>query len=357
MSKGKQDTGEAAGSVDLAALADVVERFRGKKIALCGDFIADEFQFGEISRVSREAPVLILQHRETQLLPGGGANAANNLADLGAGVLPVTVVGDDAAGNALLEYFRGKRCDVSGILRLRGWTTPVKTRFLAGWPHTRRQQVLRVDRARNDAPPETVRRQLLRKLRERLEAADVLLVSDYGSGIFSPLLLRDALRARRRKPPLVTLDSRYALTSFTSSGITAATPNEPELESLYGERIVPDTETLERLARATMDTLKLQSLLVTRGKDGMALFERSGRTTMIPVHGSRLAVDVTGAGDTVIAAFTLALACGAKHLEAAHISNFAGGIVVMKHGTATVNAAELLGAIRSEITGAGAADS
>jgi len=356
MRKGKQDAGETPVSVDLAALAEVVERFHGRKIALCGDFIADEFQFGEISRVSREAPVLILQHRETQLLPGGGANAANNLADLGARVLPVSVVGDDLGGEALLDYFRKKRCDVSGILRLRGWNTPVKTRFLAGWPHTRQQQVLRVDRAPACALPEETRRQLVRKLRERLEASEVLLVSDYGSGIFSPELVRETLRAKRRKPPLVTLDSRYALTSFTSCGITAATPNEPELESLYGERIAQDTETLERLARTAMETLKLESLLVTRGKDGMALFERSGRTVMIPVHGSRLAVDVTGAGDTVIAAFTLALACGANHLEAAHVSNFAGGIVVMKHGTATVNAAELLGAIRSEITG-GAPDS
>jgi rfaE bifunctional protein kinase chain/domain len=356
MRKWKQDADETAGSVDLTALADVVERFRGKKIALFGDFIADEFQFGEISRVSREAPVLILQHRETQLLPGGGANAANNLADLGACIFPVTVVGDDVAGQALLDYFRKKHCDVSGILRLRGWATPVKTRFLAGWPHTRQQQVLRVDRTSKYAPSEAVRRQLVRKLRERVEAAGVLLVSDYGSGVFSPALVRETLRAKRHQPPLVTLDSRYALTSFTSSGITAATPNEPELESLYGERIARDAETLERLARTTIETLKLQSLLVTRGKDGMVLFERSGRTSMIPVHGSHLAVDVTGAGDTVIAAFTLALACGASHLEAAHISNFAGGIVVMKHGTATVNAVELLGAIRSEITG-GAPDS
>src|SRR6266446_10142854 len=132
-------------SMDLAALGDIVERFAGKKIILFGDFVADEFQSGEISRVSREAPVLILKHRGTQIVPGGAANAANNLASLGARVLPVTAVGDDAPGDALIIHFRRVRMNVSGIFRVKGWTTPTKSRFLAGWTHTVGQQVLRVD--------------------------------------------------------------------------------------------------------------------------------------------------------------------------------------------------------------------
>src|SRR5277367_5474245 len=136
----------ASSSVDLLALADYVEQFSSKTVVLFGDFVADEFQFGEISRVSREAPVLILRHRETQLVPGGGANAANNFAALGAKVLPVTVVGQDAAGDALVAYFKERQMDVSGVLRVKGHTTPTKTRFLAGWAHTVAQQVLRVDR-------------------------------------------------------------------------------------------------------------------------------------------------------------------------------------------------------------------
>src|SRR5260370_30404510 len=143
-----------ATSVDLLALAECVEKFSSKTVVLFGDFVADEFQFGEISRVSREAPVLILRHRETQVVPGGGANAANNLGALGARVLPVTAVGQDAAGNALVEYFRSQRTDVSGIVRIKGWTTPTKTRFVAGWAHTVGQQVLRVDRAPQPPLPE-----------------------------------------------------------------------------------------------------------------------------------------------------------------------------------------------------------
>src|SRR6201984_1908934 len=128
-------------SVDLLALAECVEKFPSKTVVLLGDFVADEFQFGDISRVSREAPVLILRHRETQVVPGGGANAANNLAALGARVLPIAAVGQDSAGDALVAYFKDKRMDVSGILRLQGRTTPTKTRFLAGWAHTMGQQV------------------------------------------------------------------------------------------------------------------------------------------------------------------------------------------------------------------------
>src|SRR5882724_4333855 len=137
--------GASSNSVDLVALADYVEQFSSKTVVLLGDFVADEFQYGDISRVSREAPVLILRHRESHLVPGGGANAANNLAAMGAKVLPITAVGADAAGDALLAYFQERGINTSGIVRAKGWTTPTKTRFLAGWAHTAGQQVLRVD--------------------------------------------------------------------------------------------------------------------------------------------------------------------------------------------------------------------
>lgn len=331
-------------SADLSRLVDLVEAFPRHTIALLGDFVADEFLFGEISRVSREAPVLILRHRETQLLPGGGANAANNLADLGARVLPVTVVGDDAAGRALLDYFRRKGVDTSAILRVPGWTTPTKTRYLAGWTHTTRQQVLRVDRGVNGELPARVRSALLRKARERVRRARALLVSDYGCGVVTPALV-GRLRGR-----LVTLDSRYALLDYRDTGVIAATPNEPELEALHHARIGNDREALERLAGRTLRRMKLQALLVTRGKDGMVVFERGRKPHFISIYGTDQVADVTGAGDTVIAAFTLALAAGATFVEAAHLANYAGGIVVMKRGTASVTREELLAAIRSDAT-------
>jgi len=338
-------------SVDLLALADYVEQFSSKSVVLVGDFVADEFQFGEISRVSREAPVLILRHRETHLVPGGGANAANNFAALGTHVLPMSAVGDDAAGDALIEYFRAKRVDVSGVLRVKGWTTPTKTRFLAGWAHTVGQQVLRVDREPHSPLPEAVHKKLRAKLRAKLHSADALAVSDYGFGVASPDLVRTAI-AENKKTPAVTLDARHDLHAYAKAGITSATPNEAELEALHRVSIGQNLSELERCGNATLAEMKLRALLVTRGRHGMALFEGSGQPTQISVYGSDQAVDVTGAGDTVLAAYTLALACGASPLEAAHIANIAGGLVVMKRGTATVTRDELLAAIRHQAGGA-----
>jgi rfaE bifunctional protein kinase chain/domain len=339
-------------SVDLLALAECIEKFTSKTVVLLGDFVADEFQFGDISRVSREAPVLILKHRETQVLPGGGANAANNLAALGAWVRPITAVGDDFAGNALLEYFRSQRVETSGIVRVKGWTTPTKTRFVAGWAHTVGQQVLRVDREPQATLPEAARKKLQQFLSVRIRSADALAVSDYGFGIASPESVRQAARKRKRGM-LITLDARYRLGAYAKAGIISATPNEAELEALHHTTIGSNFSELARRGQETLAAMKLRALLVTRGRDGMALFETNGRMTRIPVHGSDQAVDVTGAGDTVLAAYTLALASGASALEAAHIANIAGGLVVMKRGTATVSRTELLEAIRRESAGSG----
>ena len=188
----------ANGSVDLAALAEVVERFVGKRIVLFGDFVADEFQFGDISRVSREAPVLILRHRETRVVPGGGANAANNLAALGAKVSPVTVVGDDAVGDALAKQFRESGIETSGIVRAKNWSTPTKTRFLAGWAHTVAQQVLRVDREPGCPPPDATLAKVAAKLRNKLQKADGLAVSDYGFGVAAAAAVSKTIRLTKR---------------------------------------------------------------------------------------------------------------------------------------------------------------
>jgi rfaE bifunctional protein kinase chain/domain len=338
-------------SVDLLALRECVEQFNTKTVVLLGDFVADEFQYGQISRVSREAPVLILRHRESQIVPGGGGNAANNLASLGARVLPVSAVGDDAAGNALIAHFRRQQVSVSGILRVKGWTTPTKTRFLAGWAHTVGQQVLRVDYEPKSPPPDAIRNKIRQQLFANLRKAHALAVSDYGFGVATPELVQQAF-ARRKGPVPVTLDARYHLHRYAKAGVTSATPNEAELEAEHHTAIGQNSDELARAGRATLSEMKLQSLLVTRGRHGAALFEPGDRLTRIPVHGSDQAVDVTGAGDTVLAAYTLALACGASPLEAAHIANIAGGLVVMKRGTATISRQELLDAIRGEASGA-----
>ena len=335
---------------DLARLADLVDQFPRQTILAVGDFVADEFVYGEISRVSREAPVLILRHRQTQLLPGGGANAVNNLADLGAKVLPVAAVGDDEAGSQLIAYFRGKGVSTSGLVRAAGRQTPAKTRFLAGWPHTTHQQVLRMDREPAPALPASTTKALAQKARQRLKSASAVLVSDYGYGSATPALLQ-AVRGRGKWTVPVALDSRYRLQEYAGLGLTAATPNEAELEAAFHQRVGSDTEQLRELAQQMVSRMGLGALVVTRGRDGMTIFERGGAWQSLAIFGSDQALDVTGAGDTVIAVLTLALAAGASVLEAAQLANYAGGIVVMKRGTATVTRAELAEAICTEATG------
>ncbi len=332
-------------SVDIQRLVELVESFPRQSVAVLADLVADEFVTGEISRVSREAPVLILRHRETQVVPGGGANAINNLVDLGARVLPVGVVGDDPPGRSLLDYFHRKQVDTRGMLRLKGWTTTNKTRYLAGWTHTTRQQVLRVDREPAAPLPVAARKRLEQAARAAAARAGAVLISDYGCGAITPALVK------KLRTPLITLDSRYAMLDYAACRITAATPNEPELEGIYQTRIGNDIGKLEALGARLLRKLRLQALLVTRGKDGMAVFERGRRPVHIPVHGSDEVADVTGAGDTVIAVFTLALAAGGSFVEAAKLANYAGGIVVMKRGTATLTCEELLEAIGGDLTG------
>jgi D-glycero-beta-D-manno-heptose-7-phosphate kinase len=331
-------------SADIGRLLDLVSAFSRQTICVVGDFVLDEFVSGEISRVSREAPVLILRHRRTESYPGGAANAVNNLVDLGARVLPVGVVGDDPGGHQILEYFRAKKVNVAGILRSSDWVTTTKTRYLAGWTHTTEQQVLRVDREPNAEVSANLQAQIARKARQACRGAAAVLVSDYGLGAAPPSLVR-GLQARR-----VTLDSRYRLLEYRNAGVTAATPNEPEIEAAYHSHVGTDLGKLDDLGQRARRDLSLEALVVTRGKDGMALFEPNRPTQHVPIHGSDSPVDVTGAGDTVIAVFTLALAAGATYLEASQLANYAGGIVVMKRRTATVTRLELEAALRRDAT-------
>lgn len=329
-------------TVDLTRLLDLIASFSRQTIGVVGDFVLDEFVSGEISRISREAPVLILRHRRSETYPGGAANAVNNLAELGARVLAVGVVGDDEGGHRLLAHFRRKRVNVSGILRARDWSTTTKTRYLAGWTHTTEQQVLRVDREPQATLAPQIAAAIATKAQRVAARADAVLVSDYGFGAATPALVK-TLKARR-----LMLDSRYRLLEYRNAGITAATPNEPEVEAAYQARVGTDTAKLDEFGKRALRDLKLEALLVTRGKDGMAVFERSRPPRHIPIYGSDAPVDVTGAGDTVIAVFTLALAAGATYLEAAHLANYAGGIVVMKRRTATVTRAELEAALHED---------
>lgn len=320
----------------------ILSRFSTLRIAVVGDLVADEFIYGQIDRVSREAPVLILSYDSTEIVPGGAGNAANNAAALGSRVDVVGVIGRDSGGTRMLRAL-SPGVSVAGVVRASGYVTPVKTRILAGGVHSAKQQVVRIDRA-GGAPSPAVLRRVEAALAAAIRRADAVIISDYGKGVVTPALWNRALAAARvAQAPLVFVDSRYALNGFV--GMTACTPNESEVEALLGIRINDDLQALERAGRTLLTRLKCQAVLITRGSRGMALFEPGRATEHIPIVGSDQVTDVTGAGDTVIATFTLAVAAGASFSRAAHIANAAGGLVVMKRGTATVSLGELTGAL------------
>ncbi|HEY4902216.1 MAG TPA: PfkB family carbohydrate kinase [Candidatus Sulfotelmatobacter sp.] len=328
---------------ETGRLKKIVDSFPNVTVTVLGDLVADEFIYGEISRVSREAPVLILRHRDRSIVPGGGANAVNNLAELGVNVLPVGIVGDDEPGRLLLKFFRHKRIPVSGVLKDKSYATVTKTRILAGMTHTARQQVVRVDREPDEPPNHHLTRELFLAAREYTHASDALLISDYGYGAATPALLTALQQKGKLGTVPVILDSRHRLLQY--SGVTAATPNEPEVEDALGFRIGQNWDRVLSAGTQVMERMKLKSLIITRGRDGMAAFDERHKPIDIPIFGSDQVADVTGAGDTVIATFTAAYAAGATTEEAAQLANFAGGIVVMKRGTATVSREELLQAL------------
>src|SRR2546430_7134013 len=293
-------------------LLGLVDRFSSRRILVVGDLIADEFIYGDVARVSREAPVLILKYDTTEIVGGGAANAANNVAALGGRSRLVGIVGDDVEGRRLIGTFH-RGVERTHVIRSRGYRTPVKTRILAGGVHAARQQVVRIDRETEWPLHESVGRALAKKIAPTIDACDAVLLSDYGSGLVTPALaasVRKAVERRgRRRPVPVLLDSRYRLLDYR--GLTTCTPNESEVEQVLGILIKDDAETLERAGRTLLRRTGMQAVLVTRGSRGMALFEPKPPTTHIPIFRSDEVTDVTRAGDTVIATFGLALAAGA----------------------------------------------
>lgn len=312
----------------------LLKRFPNVKVLVVGDLLADHYVYGQTERVSREAPVLIVRHEREDVKLGGGANAAANAAALGAKVTALGVLGRDVIGREMTNLFTSSGIALEVVTSA---VTETRTRVLAGGISTRRQQMLRIDRGAAGALPWKQRKALATKLLAAGRKADVIMVSDYGAGVLCDET-REALRALAAGGIPVSVDSRFSLTAYT--GLTVCKPNEPELNALTGMSTKTDAE-LVAAAKVAQEKLRCEVLLVTRGRNGMTLFERGQKPIHVPVHGSDEAVDVTGAGDTVSATFALALGAGGSPFEAARLANIAGSLVVQKEGTATVTRPEI----------------
>jgi rfaE bifunctional protein kinase chain/domain len=324
-------------------LLELAAGFAGQPVLMLVDLVADRFVHGVPKRISREAPVLILRWAGESVAPGGGANAAANVRALGGRPLAVGCVGDDDSGRALLEAFAARGIESDGILVRAGWPTPTKTRILAGYPSGIKQQVVRFDREELRPLSAPERAEVAARLRARAGAARVAVLSDYGYGAVPPELLGE-VRAALGTSSTVLVDSRFRLGEF--HGADGATPNEEEAEALNGAALDSGAG-FEAVGARLRGGLGARFLLVTRGSRGMTLFE-DGSVAHVPVHGTDQVADVTGAGDTVIGTFALALAAGASPLEATLLANYAGGVVVMKMGTATLTLDELVAAIEND---------
>jgi rfaE bifunctional protein kinase chain/domain len=321
----------------------LIDALAHRRVAVIGDAVADEFVYGQVARVSREAPVLILEYDSTQIVPGAAGNAANNVAALGGRARLVTIVGRDESGKRLIGALHA-RVDRRGVLRGNNAATPVKTRILAGGIHSAKQQIVRIDRAVKRVIESSQRDVFERGAMTAVRGADSVLVSDYGFGLITPAFV-GRLRAAVKNAPIL-IDTRYGLLKY--KGFTACTPNEAEVEHALGLRINDDSRVLERAGREILDRTRMRAVLITRGSRGMALFEPKQPTRHISIFGSDEIADVTGAGDTVMATMALAVAAGATFYQAARLANYAGGIVVMKRGTATASADELREAVHAD---------
>ena len=325
----------------LADLCPWVEAFRGRRVVVWGDLIADRFLLGSTTRVSREAPALVLRYEGEDMRPGAAGNAALNVAALGADVTVFGYVGDDITGQGLSGALANAGIDISGVDQRTDGSTPVKTRVMAGGSHTVRQQILRIDDEHVWQAGDNV--DTVDKLTAEIANTDALLVSDYGLGTVSAAAYETLRVAAAASNVPVTVDSRHRLLDFP--GATAVTPNESEVENALHLCLNHDRVAIERAGAELLEQLDCKHVLVTRGSQGMAIFQKHQSPVHLPIHGTDEIADVTGAGDTVIATLTLALAAGADIIPAAQLASVAAGLVVLKHGTATVPHPELIEAI------------
>ena len=328
-------------TIGFNKIKNKVGNFRNAKVLVVGDLILDEFLWGDVSRISPEAPVPVVWVKKESFMPGGASNVANNLSSLGANVYLAGVIGDDERGAVLKGELEQKGINTAGIITDDTRPTILKTRVVA-----QHQQVVRIDRERVDPLGAGVVAKLIRYIESIMKDIDAVIIEDYGKGVITPALLRKVVPAAKRHNKIISVDPKEENFKYYK-GISVITPNNNEASKAVGFEI-KDEATLVKAGEVLLRKLNCKIALITLGENGMAVFQKAKPVKHIPTMAQEV-FDVSGAGDTVIATYTLSLAAGADPIMAAHIANCAAGIVVGKVGIAVVTPNELLERINREM--------
>ncbi len=327
-------------SLNFARLRKVISQFNQAKVMVVGDLILDEFIWGKVTRISPEAPVPVVWVDSENFMPGGASNVASNIRSLGGDVSLIGAVGEDSRGEILRSLLRKKGVHCEGIFTDRSRPTTQKTRVIA-----HHQQVVRIDREQLLPLSDGLFGEMVRFVKERIQKMDAVIIEDYGKGVVVPKLVREIVRLAKQHQKVISVDPKEDHFSYYR-GVTTITPNHHEAGSAVGFQI-KDDNTLLKAGQKLLDKLKCETVLITLGENGMSLFQKGKPMVKIPTVAQEV-FDVSGAGDTVISAYTLARACKASALDAALISNVAAGIVVGKVGVAVTGIEELLKGIKKE---------
>ena len=328
-------------NLELKKLKKTIKSFDKVSILVVGDLILDEFIWGKVSRISPEAPVPVVQVTSESVMPGGASNVAHNIQALGGKAYLAGVIGNDSKGELLTEELEKRNINIGGVARDKKRPTILKTRVIA-----HHQQVVRIDKEIGENIDDNIIEQILTFAREVIKNIDAVVIEDYGKGVVVPRLIEELIGLTKKHKKIVTIDPKENYFSLYKNA-TAITPNHYEAARAVGIK-AEDNVPIEEIGRKLLKQLNSEVVLMTLGEDGMCVFERSGKTTKIPTVEQDV-YDVSGAGDTVIGAYTLAVASGARNIEAAHIANCAAGIVVGKVGIAVATQEELINKIQKEV--------
>lgn len=334
-------------NIDKNKLADLVKNLGNAKILVVGDLALDEMVYGDTERISREAPVLILQHTHTKFILGGASNAAHNVADVNGGKVSVIgVIGDDYQANDLKQAFCEANIDCSSLITDKTRKTITKTRISGSCSHSITQQIVRIDRQTNAPISKETEKKLIDEIEKLVPQHDAVILSDYHIGTLSDNVISAVISTAKKFNKKVVVDAQRDLNRYY--GVTSMTPNLPDTQKHVGFYL-KNKEDFMKAGNILLEQSGAEAALITCGADGMVVVDNNGKYTHIPVFNKAEVFDVTGAGDTVTALYTLALAAGAEPVYAAIIGNIAAGIVVKQYGCATTSVDEIIKSIPTEI--------